>query len=278
MVKVRKVQTPGEYNIDAVNRKRELKKKMKRDRKKKKEQEKKKKQPVGRPVTKKRTPRKGERRKYSKDDMKSAVALVEAGMPIATAARTCGVPRITLDDCIKGRHKGGKAGRPTELTAVEEATLVDLLKLLGSFNFPLTKRHLRDMVKAYLDRKEKKTRFTNNRPGKKWASSFVKRHKDHIVIRKARNIRRSRAAVSPDEIRAYFENLAVELEGIPPTHIFNCDETNLADNPSEELCIFAKGVKYPEQGGVCEYLLDLFAYFFISSPPIKYLDLSSFCL
>jgi hypothetical protein len=90
-------------------------------------------------------------------------------------------------------------------------------------------------------------RFTNNRPGYKWVKNFLRRHKDRVVIRRATNIRRSRAAVSPDEIRAYFHNLKRELEGVPASHIFNCDETNLRDDPGCVYACFKKGVKYPEQ-------------------------------
>ena len=53
--------------------------------------------------------------------------------------------------------------------------------------------------------------------------------------------------MSPDQIREYFENLKKELEGIPPTHIINCDETSMRDDPSAKAAIFRKGVRYPEQ-------------------------------
>lgn len=252
MPKVKKVQTPGSFNLEVINKKKKWKLKMKMEKKKVREKKEQKKA-VGRPPVKSpRTPRSGEKRIYTADDLDRAVALCrDRGMAVAKAARVCGVPRITLDDKLKGRHQR-KNGRPTALTKLEEMTLVDQIVLLGKFNFPLTKRHLRDMVKSYLDRKERETRFPKNRPGKKWAISFVKRHADKIVLRRASNIRRSRAAVSPAVMRAFFANLAKELDGVPPTHIFNCDETNLADNPSMERCLFAKGVKYPEQEGIFE--------------------------
>ncbi len=68
-----------------------------------------------------------------------------------------------------------------------------------------------------------------------------------MVIRKAQNIRRSRAAVSPADIREYFANLEKEVAGVPPTHIFNTDESCMRDDPSADLCFFMKGVRYPEQ-------------------------------
>jgi hypothetical protein len=55
--------------------------------------------------------------------------------------------------------------------------------------------------------------------------------------------------VSPAIIREYFANLERELVGIPPSHIFNCDETCMQDNPGTQRCIFSKDVKYPEQAG-----------------------------
>ena len=36
------------------------------------------------------------------------------------------------------------------------------------------------------------------------------------------------------------------LDGVPPTHIFNYDETNLSDDPGKKVGIFKRGTKYPE--------------------------------
>jgi hypothetical protein len=140
-------------------------------------------------------------------------------------------------------------GRPIVLSEAEEEALVEILVLMGQFNYPLTKRHLRDMVKDYLD-KNRVTRFKDNRPGRMWVKGFLARHKERVTIKKPKNIRRSRAAVSPDDIREYHNNLTRELEGIPPSNIFNCDESCLQDDPSAHKCIFSKGVRYPEQARV----------------------------
>jgi hypothetical protein len=105
------------------------------------------------------------------------------------------------------------------------------------------------MVKDYLD-KNRVTRFKDNRPGRMWVKGFLARHKERVTIKKPKNIRRSRAAVSPDDIREYHNNLTRELEGIPPSNIFNCDESCLQDDPSAHKCIFSKGVRYPEQARV----------------------------
>jgi hypothetical protein len=62
------------------------------------------------------------------------------------------VPRITLVDKLRGTHKSGQIGRPTVLSKVEEEVLVEMIQLMGEYNYPLTKRHLKDMVKNYLDK------------------------------------------------------------------------------------------------------------------------------
>lgn len=76
---------------------------------------------------------------------------------------------------------------------------------------------------------------------------FLNRYKGQVVIRKATNIRRSRAAVSPQQIMEYFANLEREIRGVPPSHIFNCDESCMRDEPSATYAVFRKGVRYPEQ-------------------------------
>jgi hypothetical protein len=78
------------------------------------------------------------------------------GWSVARAARETGVPRVTLLNKISGKHKTGMVGRPTSLTMVEEHALVDLLVLMGEYNYPISKRDLRDMIKTYLDRLDRK--------------------------------------------------------------------------------------------------------------------------
>ena len=230
-----KVSTPGSYTISK-----------KKEKKKKKGREK-----VGRPsvVAKKKlgSSRKHYMATYTAEDMQRAVDLVkEQDYSMAQASKVCGVPRVTLLHRLKGQHTR-EVGRPRVLTPAEESVLVEVLVLMGKFNYPLTKRHLADVVKNCLDKHRNKTRLKDNRPGKDWISGFLRRHKKEIVVKRAQNIRRSRAAVSPADIREYFSNLEKEVQGVPPTHIFNCDESCMRDDPSAKQAIFMKGVKYPEQ-------------------------------
>lgn len=75
------------------------------------------------------------------------------------------------------------------------------------------------------------TKFKNNLPGQDWAYSLLKRHKNEYSKRVATNIKRVRAAVSPESIEEYFNNLEKTLEDVPNSNIFNYDESNLSDDP-----------------------------------------------
>jgi len=44
----------------------------------------------------------------------------------------------------------------------------------------------------------------------------------------------------------YFNNLEETLNEIPPSNIFNYDETNVGDDPGNRKLIYRRGVKYPE--------------------------------
>lgn len=151
----RKVGTPGSYNLTDKKARKKGKDEKKGDKKKKESGFKKKKK--GRPsaVVKTGSARKDNyMSRYTKEDLEAAyIKVTEEGWTKARAAREFGVPRITLVDKLSGKHQTGKIGRPPVLSSCEERVLVDLLVLMGEFNYPVTKRHLRDMVKGYLDRK-----------------------------------------------------------------------------------------------------------------------------
>lgn len=90
-------------------------------------------------------------------------------------------------------------------------------------------------------------KFENNLPGVEWAYSLLRRHKDEYSQRVASNIKKARAKVSPESLNAYFANLAPLVGGVPPSNIFNYDETNMSDDPGKKQGIYRRGVKYPEK-------------------------------
>jgi hypothetical protein len=69
--------------------------------------------------------------------------------------------------------------------------------------------------------------------GKDWVRNFQKRWRHKVKVRRPRNIKRCRAKVSPQDVRNFFTRLAPNLKDVPPSHIFNYDETNLRDDPGK---------------------------------------------
>jgi hypothetical protein len=51
-------------------------------------------------------------------------------------------------------------------------------------------------------------------------------------------IKRSRAAVSHDDVNRFFDNFEEVVAGVPPENVFNYDETNLQENPGKFYNLF----------------------------------------
>ena len=148
---------------------------------------------------------------------------------------------------MRGKHAKKKFGGQTLLSEEEEVTFSKYCITMSSFGFPVDTWDLRCIVKSYLDRQGRVVKqFKNNLPGKEWTISFLKRH-EQLTVRFASNIKRKRAEISADTINEFFSNLSAELVDIPPTHIWNYDETNLTDDPGNKRVITKRGTKYPER-------------------------------
>jgi len=103
----------------------------------------------------------------------------------------------------------------------------DVLYHHVNFRLPINTWDLRCIVKCYLDCQRRIIRqFAHNLQGKERTMSFLKRHRE-LSIRFASNIKLKRAQVSADMVHEFFSNLADELVSIPPSNIWNYNETNL---------------------------------------------------
>lgn len=86
----------------------------------------------------------------------------------------------------------------------------------------------------------------DNLPGKDFMDGFIKRHSE-LSMRNTSCVKRARGAVSRDQVKDFFKRYTKEVEGVPPTHIWNYDETNLSQNPGSVKAIFQRGIKYAEE-------------------------------
>lgn len=182
------------------------------------------------------TARKGNyRSSYSEEDMLAAVNLViNEGYSKYAAAKATNVKRQTLTDRLlkyQDPLKVPRVGRPQELSVKEEEDIVDCLSLCSEFQYPMRKRDVRKLVQSYVLENDVEVRWPNGKPGAAWVKNFQRRWSHKVKVKKPTNIKRSRGKVSPTIVRDFITRLTPNVEGVPATHFFNYDETNLKDDP-----------------------------------------------
>lgn len=193
-------------------------------------------------------PVKGQMFRYSEADMEAAIQECRRGVPTATAAKKFGVPRVTLLNKVKGKTPiGRKMGRSCYLTEDIEKILVTWAKAMVKQGFPIGKDDLLDSVKKIVDDLKIETPFKNGRPGKRWYSSFLKRHHD-LKPRQPQNLTASRASVTASQIKNWFQEVSTYLNDNnhndilnEPQRVFNMDETAFFLNPKGSKVLAAKG-------------------------------------
>jgi hypothetical protein len=126
--------------------------------------------------------------------------------------------------------------------------------MCSEFQFPKKKSDLQDLVQAYCVENDISTRWENSRPGIHWVHNFKSRWSHRDKVKKPPNIKRSREQVGLEEVQSFFDRLGPNLKGIPPTHIFNYNESPNKDDSQAEDSFFSTGCKYFEH----EHLMDRF--------------------
>lgn len=154
------------------------------------------------------------------------------------------MPRSTLQDQLNGTH-GPTDGRRPILSEKEEKKIVKCALFMATWGFSFSAAELCRFIKDYLDERGRDSKFEDNLPSKRFIVRFMSRHKE-LSLRRANPIKRSRAKVSREQVTEFIKNWQKEIRGVPPTHIFNFDETNLQDDPGINKRFFKKGEKYCE--------------------------------
>lgn len=184
---------------------------------------------------------------YSQQTLQLCLAAVRSGrMSQRKAEQEFKIPRRTIINKLKG-NRNIRPGRPSVFSEEEEASFVNCILGFSEFGFPLDSMDLRMIVKSYLTRIGRNVaQFKNNVPGHEWVLGFLKRHHE-LTVRFASNIKRSRAGINAKALTEYISNLSEVVRDVPPENIWNCDESNLTDNPGQKKIITKRGCKYPEK-------------------------------
>ncbi|CAG4990979.1 unnamed protein product [Parnassius apollo] len=114
-------------------------------------------------------------------------------------------------------------------------------------HIPVTKEDLMDSVQRIIIDKKQEIPFKDNRPGKKWYTSFLKRHPT-IAERVAQNLCTTRDNVTQEDIEKWFSEAESDLKDRNlidimqhPERIFNTDESAFFLNPKPGHVLARKG-------------------------------------
>ncbi|XP_063237501.1 uncharacterized protein LOC134539411 [Bacillus rossius redtenbacheri] len=200
---------------------------------------------------------------FDQDTLERAAKAVNDGMSYRKAEQKFGVPKSSIQRKVKNVQQH-PYGRPPVLSETEEKQIAEYLALAGEWGFPLTAFDIRCIIKKYLDKKGMvEPRFKNNLPGKKWIKCFLARQCVQLKYRMCTNIKRSRAAVTPEAIQTYFEELSVSLADVPAEAILNYDETSMQDNPGQAKVVVRRKCKHPER--IIDFTKSTFSVMFSGS-------------
>lgn len=106
----------------------------------------------------------------------------------------------------------GHCGPHSVLVKNLEDMLVGWVIDCAKMGFPTNKDGLCESVKKLLDEggDHQQKHFINNRPGRKWYSSFLKRHPE-ISQKHAKYVKKARGAVTEHKIRSWFTEVSSAL-------------------------------------------------------------------
>ena len=163
---------------------------------------------------------------YTDENLKKAIkACRDESLSIQEACDLHGVKRGTLHNVLKEKHQNAPGGM-TVLSQTEELAFVNHLMVVNEWGFPMDEMDVQYLAKSYLDKQgHRVAQFKENFPGKEWFKSFMQWQRIFVNERLCQNIKKSRAAVSVEEIEKYVKNLKEILKDLPPPNIINYDET-----------------------------------------------------
>ncbi|KAK9719447.1 hypothetical protein QE152_g22623 [Popillia japonica] len=158
-------------------------------------------------------------RKYTSENMAAALAAATAGLPVATASKTIGIPRITLRNKVKGiSPEICNMGPSTILSFEEELRIVTWLVDIAKAGFPVTKQSLINIVAKFIKDLDRKTPFCDGIPGKKCFKAFLKRH-PNISLKTCQKLTGYRGKLTENDIHntfaeTYFRSANVEAVAV----------------------------------------------------------------
>ena len=183
---------------------------------------------------------------YDKEQLKKAVEEAKKGVSTTELSILYNIPEATIRARRDGRYSDKGPGPDPTLKEVEN-DLVNWILYCFEKGRPVTKKQVLDSVQIMCINGAIPNTFKNNRPGRKWFTSFMKRH-PNLSQRVPENISSSRANVTEPAIKSLFQEIKDyfsenDVLNIDASRIFNTDETPIQLNPKPESVLAEIGAK-----------------------------------
>ena len=188
---------------------------------------------------------------WTEDCLKTAVAAVNDGSSVRSAAAASGIPRKTLADYVKrGTDTKRSPGPPTVFSARDEDELVARIIRLQKVGFPLSSADVRRAAFQYATRIGVSAKFgrnakVNETVGKDWFHSFMARH-PALSLRTSETLSYGRGCGLNRVIVSDFYDVlrkAVTENNIAPQNMYNMDESGVQMTTRKGAVIAARGSK-----------------------------------
>ncbi|XP_058826901.1 uncharacterized protein LOC131686905 [Topomyia yanbarensis] len=148
------------------------------------------------------------RRSWSKEQLNLAKDAVSEGVSIKCAAKSFGIPRITLLDHVRGKVTKSKLGpKETVFTADQENELIHHMHDLESRFYGITKDDIRQLAFELAERNgiQHPLNKQKRRAGRDWLYRFMKRN-PKLTFRKAEATSAARAgAFNKVSVDSFFD-------------------------------------------------------------------------
>ena len=115
---------------------------------------------------------------HSHHDLVRAMEMVNNGTEsIYNSAKTCGMPKETLQRCLKDNNYENQTQEwNTVLSYEEEDILIHALQCTASCGFPQDSDDIKEMVRKFCEKLDTENLFKDGIPGKEWLIAFKKCH------------------------------------------------------------------------------------------------------
>src|SRR6218665_978807 len=194
--------------------------------------------------------RKGDRAKYSADNLQRCLEAVKAKeMSLRAASKQFGVPRATIQKRLKFSHlpEPCNLGRfkRTFTSEMENQLKQRVVEMEGIF-YGMSTADLRRIAYDFAEINNVNHSFNRRQrmAGKDWMMNFIKRH--HLAVRIPQSTSMNRVlAFEREKVDRFFSLLKsiYDQEHIDPRHIYNLDESGVTSVPEPGKILAIKGRK-----------------------------------